>query len=63
MMIIQKFVILAALMAGLGLASAVETIAPIDVDPSVASGCCTSCIMQSMGTEYCDRCFQANGGC
>jgi len=62
MTIIQRFVILAALTAVLGL-SAVE---PVDTDndePMLASGCCAVCIMQGSGTEYCDRCFQTQGGC
>lgn len=57
--IIQKFVILAALTAALALSAPVEN---NDAAQEPAS-CCARCIMQDMGSEYCERCFQANGGC
>lgn len=61
MTIIQKFIILAALLGGLALSFPVES---NDADAiEQPAGCCSSCMMQGTGSEYCRRCSELNGGC
>ena len=68
MTIIHKFIIFAALLGALALSPPVESnkagsVESTAVQPVQAPACCASCLMQGMGSEYCDRCFQTQGGC